>query len=284
METKTRTNSIVAVIGLLALSVASAGELEVPHTLKPFLKKGPLAKVNENFDAVEEAVNGNAADIAALQDASTTSGVKVLVNGEVVGRYLDVNGNFTNVISVDGINEVRVAEFNTMGTAAVMAIMAATGYRFSILTGDFEHPILREGNLKDLFLFYEMHGCAGQPYFPVEGNTGYFTNFEFGNGRGRPAKRWTARQGFVFGAPDPMDLNKAYMVRRNSVVVELPIQSFSIYDQNAGQVFCVPMSFLPDFNPANPLDVVHPVVPVEPNDPAETGVRSDIGGPITLGN
>jgi hypothetical protein len=271
----------VILLSVTATQPVAAGDLDVPNRFTANTR-AVAAEVNANFDAVEAAVDDNAADIAALESTLSSTGVTVSIAGSPAGRYLASTSPFANVVTVDGVSVVRVAEFTTMGTAPVMTLISPNGYRFPILTSDFDHPVRGEGMLNDLFIFYDDPACSGSMYFPVEGDTGFFSLFKPGTGQGRPAKRWTVRQGLVYATPDPLDANPAYMIRRNRTVETVALGSFSIYSEGQGQAICVPLTVLNGYDPNNPLDVDHTAVPIEPNDSAESGVASTLGGPITL--
>ena len=261
---------------------AIAGELEIPHE---FTAGTPAvaAEVNANFDAVEVAVDDNAADIAALNGAQAATGLWVSVDGTRVGRLIQAAPMQVAVVEAPPNSGTwQVAEAAPAPTAPLLNLISPLGYRFLMATSDFDHPLNSEGSLDAGILMFDDTACAGTKYFPVEGDTGYFTNFVRGEGRSRPLKRWAARQGFAFGSPDPNDTTPAYMVRRGTPVETVALGSLLIYSVPNGAPLCVTLTNIPNYDAGNPLHVNQTVIPVEANDEAVSGVSTTMGGEITL--
>jgi hypothetical protein len=165
--------------------------------------------------------------------------------------------------------------------AAEILAVSPTGYRFSLLTSD--NPPVLEGQLDSRILYYDGADCSGAIYHPVEGDTGFFSTFEYGTGRARPVKRWAARQGWVFRSPDPTDTTPVYMLRRNAVPQVVSLASRRVYAPGLGAAICQNLWGLPGFDENNALHVDNWVVPVEVLDAAEAGVSGVLGGPIMVG-
>ena len=73
------------------------------------------------------------------------------------------------------------------------------------------------------------------------------------------------------------------MLRRGSPVVTTPLRSFRVWSINQARVSCINMVNLPNYDPADPLDVDHSAVPLEVWDPELTGVPGKLGGELTIG-
>lgn len=281
MKFRTYLNCVLAL--LLPLS-STAGDLTIPNSFQAGTP-ARAAEVNANFDAVEVAVDDNAQRVATLETTIGTAGVAVSVNGVVVGRYL---AHGTGFIEVDlaasvGVGTELVAEAVNILTTSRIFVLSPTGYSYELLTGDFDHPFLSEGNLDTLVRFFDGSDCTGNTYFPVEGDTGWFSTFEPGTGAFPKLKRWAARQGAVFASPDPNDVTPVWMIRRGGVVQTVALGSFLVYAVVLNAPLCVNMATIPGFDVNNPLHVNHTVVPVEPNDSLESGVTGILGGEITVG-
>lgn len=263
---------------------AIADEVDIPHQ---FSAGTPAiaAEVNANFDAVEVAVDDNAQRVVALETGLGTAGIAVRVNGVVVGRYLTLG---ISPVEVDlpaaaGGGTARVARAQGAINSVTMRFVSPTGYITEIVTGDFSHSVLTEGQIAFSLLFFDGIDCMGNNFFPVEGDTGRFSTFTAGVGDSQPLKRWAARQGLVFASPDQADPNIAYMMRAGAAVQTVALASFLVFSPVMGAPFCVNMANIPGFDVNNPLHVNHTVVPVEPNDVAVSGIASDLGGEITVG-
>lgn len=262
-----------------ASSMATADEVDVPNE---FQSGTPAiaAEVNENFGAVEAAIDDNAQRVLALESALGGIGVPVSVDGVVVGRFL---GAIHPSVGVDvaGVGTVRLREAGGLALAIEIQVVSPTGYRFSLRTDD--TPPFSEGELDSGILYYDGADCSGDVYRPVEGDTGFFSTFTLGDGRFRPVKRWAARQGWVFQSPDPTDSTPVYMLRRNSVAEVVSLASRRLFAPGLGQAICHNLADLLDFDDTNPLHVNNWVVPVEALDAAEAGVAGVLGGNIMVG-
>ena len=269
----------------LCISPAFAGEVDVPNV---FTAGSPAvaAEVNGNFAAVESAVDDNAAAIGDLQAGLGVAGIGVRLDGDHIGRYL---GHGRQPVELDlappGTGTVLVGEAVSLASTDAINLLSPTGYRFSIATSDLEEPtqLLGEGVLRHGPVFFDDATCAGNRYFPVEGDTGFFTGFVLGGGGPRPAKPWALRQGVVWASPDPDDVNPAYMIRRGQTVQTVPLLSILIWAGNLQAPFCVDVSNIPGFDINNPAHVNNTAFAVEPVDAVETGVAGRLGGNITIG-
>lgn len=301
--------SSVVFLGLFVASAVQAGPVDVPNTFQggtPAL----ASDVNENFSAIEGAVDDNAERIttlefeveganakigenvldiadnserlATLQSGPLAAGMPVRVGDEVVGWF--VTQGFPEVrVDVSGSGGAAtelVAQRTGIGTTDALILVSSTGYFFGISATDFGAPPRgTEGTLNSLSLFYASSDCSGQAYFAVEGATGFFSTFEPGTGDGFPARRWFARQGFAFRSPDPAAVNEAFMVRRDQTAQQLALSSIYVWSEAMGQAQCVDLAFVPGYEG----NENHSVVIVEPFDPTETGVPGNMGGAISLG-
>lgn len=77
-----------------ASALALAGEVDVPNQFAAGTA-AVAAEVNENFAALEaavddnaQAIDSNAQDITALQDGLGTAGISVRLDGVLIGRFL----------------------------------------------------------------------------------------------------------------------------------------------------------------------------------------------------
>lgn len=285
-------------IATWTVSPAFAGPVDIPHQFEAGTP-AVAAEVNENFAAVEVAVDDNAQrvaaletsvddnaqQVAALETSILTAGPAVRVDGVVVGRFLThhVAAVEVDITAAAGGGTAQVAEAGGLSRAIELAVVSPTGYLFNVATSNFGHPRLSEGELDFSPLVYETVDCTGNAYFPVEGDTGIFSIFEEGNGGIRPMKRWAARQGMVFSSPDPNDATPAYMIRRGSAPQIVALGSLQTYSIMADALICVVLSNLPIFDINNPLDVNNTVVPVEALDSVEAGVSGTLGGELTVG-
>ena len=271
-------------LGLVMAAPAFAGEVDIPNQFSAGTR-AVAAQVNANFSAVENAVDDNAQRIVTIENGILSTGVNVRVGGEVVGRYLGVTASFKEVVVADsaGGGTERVSVGANLLIAPNIRVISSTGYLFNVSTTSFASTRLAEGQLDNGILFFDGLDCSGGTWAPVEGDTGFFSRYEPNIGDGRPIKRWFARQGTVFQSPDPNDPNIAYMTRRGAAVETMPINSFLIWSDNAARTFCINMTQLTGFDPTNPLDLDHAVVPVEPFDATETGISGPLGGELTIG-
>jgi hypothetical protein len=162
-------------------------------------------------------------------------------------------------------------------------VVSPTGYTFFVATSDTGSNRVDEGELDFQFLAYDGANCSGNIYFPIEGDTGLLSTFTPNEGDRHPMKPWIARQGFVFSSPDPADPNVAYMLRRGAAVQIVPITTLLVWASGLAAPFCLDLSNNPAYDPNDPLDVNHTVVPLEVWDPTETGVPGMLGGEVTVG-
>jgi len=263
---------------------AFADEVDIPNQ---FSAGTPAiaAEVNANFDAVEVAVDDNAQRVGSLETAIGTAGIAVRVDGAVVGRYLAHGTGFLEVdlpAAAGGGTEMVARALSVFNSGRIHTV-SPTGYLFEIVTSDFVHPVLMEGEVDFSLLFFDGASCTGNNYFPVEGDTGWFSTFTPATGDLEPLRRWAAQQGMVFASPDQADPNIAYMMRRGAAVQTVALVSFLSFPPGLGAPFCVTMANMPGFDVNNPLHVNHAVVPVEPNDAVVSGVASNLGGIISVG-
>jgi len=270
-------------LAVLIITAAHADEVDVPNQFQSGTP-AVAAEVNANFAAIESAVDDNAQRVTSLEGGLGLAGVNVRVGGTLVGRYM---GIFTGSETVDvsgGLGSASVAEGGSLGSALAIMVLSPTGYRFSIATSDFNNPVLlSEGELDEVGLFYDGAACTGNVYLPVEGDTGWFSLFIPGDGRGRPMTRWAARQGLAFQSPDPADPTAAYMLRRGAVPAISSLVSLKVFSRPMGQADCFTLAAIPGFDVNDPLHVDNWVVPVEALDPTETGISGILGGEITIG-
>jgi len=260
-----------------------ADEVDVPNQFASGAR-ALASEVNENFSAVEMAIDDNAQRVVALEAALGGVGVPVSVDGVVVGRYLD---HIVPSIAVDvaGVGMVRVRLAGGLRAASEILVLSPTGYRFLLRTSDSASEPISEGELNSELLYYDGADCSGDVYYPVEGDTGFFSDptFTLGSGRLPPIKRSAARQGWVFQSPDPTDATPIYMMRRNAVAQVVSLASRRLYAPNLAQAVCQNLSQIADFDDTNPLHVDHWVVPLEALDAAEAGISSVLGGEILVG-
>jgi hypothetical protein len=264
--------------------VVHADEVDIPNQFIAG-SAAVAAEVNTNFAAVEVAVDDNAQRVVALEAGLGTVGLAVRVDGVVVGRYMTFG---TAGVEVDlpvaaGGGTARVATALGAINSGTMRFVSPVGYMVEMIASDFVHPVLTEGEIVFSFLFFDGSDCIGNKYFPVEGDTGWFSTFTPGAGDLEPLKRWAARQGMVFASPDQADPNIAYMMRAGAAIQTVALGSFLVYSTALNQPFCVNMATMQGFDINNALHVNHTVVPVEPNDVAVSGVTSDMVGQITVG-
>jgi len=263
------------------VSSAWADEVEIPNV---FQSGTPAiaADVNENFDALEAAVDDNAQDIAAMEAGNA---INVKLDGAVIGRFVSAGRPQVpvDVAAMAGGGTVLVGEATSLVNSNVINVMSAIGYRFSIWTSDFSEARFSEGVLMPAPVFYDQASCQGNTWFPVEGNTGFFTRFDVGDGNTRPAKRWAFRQGSFFASPDPDDVNPGYMIRRGQTAQVRPLMSFLFWSDFEGGPLCLDVADILGFDVNDPNHVNHDVFALEPLDGAETGIGDRLGGAITVG-
>ena len=254
-----------------------AGTVDVPNQFQSG-ERALASEVNDNFAAVETAVDGNAADIAVLQQAP--AGLAVRVDGQLVGR-LAAAGSGDVLVDVAATSivpgPVAVEESAGLGNATAFSVVSTRGYVFSLSTGSFGRPGFSEGELMRFPIFFDAADCAGNPFIVVEGPVGRFSAFEYGRGLARPPTRWIARQGLVVASPDPLDSTPVYMVRRGAPVQSVAMESLMVFREAFGDGFCINLDGI------DPAERVHSVVGMEANDPAETGIAGRLGGELTLG-
>jgi len=282
-----------AFVLVAASSMVMADEVDVPNQFASGAR-ALASEVNENFSAVETAIDDNAQRVVALETAVGDTaqqvlalesalggiGVPVSVDGAVVGRYIGFI-NPSVPVDVAGVGTVRLREAGGIALATEILVVSPTGYRFSVLTSD--SPPLLEGQLDLRPIYYDGASCSGNAYHPVEGDTGFFSTFALGNGQFRPATRWAVRQGWVFRSPDPSDATPVYMLRRNAVPAVVALASRKLYSSGQGQAFCQTLANVAGFDVNNSLHVDNWVVPVEALDAAEAGVSGVLGGDIMVG-
>ena len=288
----------VLIIGLSVLtSAAVAGELDVPNQFRAGAP-AVAAEVNENFAAVEAAVDGNAQDIAAnatdlaanaaaiggLQMGLPIAGITVRLDGVAIGRYTGFGRPPIEVANVPPATGTEiVAAAVSLGSSDIVTVVSEAGYRFAIWTTGLVDPNFVEGELDAAPVFYDDATCTGNAYFPVEGDTGFFTSFEAGTADVRPAKRWALRQGVLWASPDPDDPNPVYMIRRGQTAQTVPLLSLLVFNPTLNAPFCVDVTNIPGFDANNPLHVNNTAFAVEPVDPIETGIGDRLGGQLTIG-
>jgi hypothetical protein len=282
---------------LSATSSVWAGPVDIPNQFQAGTP-AIAAEVNANFSAVEAAVDDNAQQIDANTqsiDANTqaiaplgaaigTAGISVKLDGVHVGRFVRV-GRPTIEMPVDGGTELLAAGGIDLSNSPRIDAISDTGYRFNIVTSDrtVGTRVFVEGELGTAPVFYDDTTCTGNRYFPVEGNTGFFTSFVPGTSDVRRIKPWAMRQGAVWGSPDPADPNPAYMVRRGQTVQTVPLLSLLVYSEPLDQPFCIDATAIPGFDMNNPAHVNNTAFSVEPADVSVTGVADRLGGAITVG-
>lgn len=268
----------------LMTTPAIASDVDVPNS---FTAGAPAvaAAVNANFDAVETAVNDNHSRIASLESGLANAGVGVSVDGALIGRFIAViPGVFqADVPPLGSGNTELVSSVDVLVNAPFIQVVSNTGYFLRIATGPVDGGRLNEGDLDTGPIFYDSDNCTGNMYMAIEGPSGSASTFTPGVSDRMPLKRWYARQGFVFQAPDPNDPNTAYMLRRGADVVQTPLRSLRIWSAGLGAPFCVDMANFPDYDPNDPMDVEHSAVPLEVWDPAETGIPGTLGGELIIG-
>lgn len=273
--------TLVLFLSGLITSVTMADEVDIPNQ---FQANTPAvaAAVNANFDAVEAAVDDNAQRVAALEGAFGVAGVSVAIDGIVVGRYIQPGHGFVDVTDVNGGVEKVAEAIGIVNSPRIFAV-SSTGYFIDLVTSSVDHGFLSEGNLDTGPRYFETSDCTGNAYRVVQGDTGFFSLFRPGEGQIQPIRPWFARQGWVFASVDPNDPTPAYMVRRGAAVQTVALGSFLVYAAGLGAPFCVDISNRQGYDINDPLHVNHTVVPVEVNDPAETGISGILGGEITIG-
>jgi hypothetical protein len=241
--------------------------------------------IEENATAADDntlAIANNADNIAALQMGLTGAGVQVRVADEVVGRFLTYGSPpvEVDVSGGGGVNTELVSQRMVIGTAGVISLVSPTGYLFSISTSDqSDLPLGAEGTLTPLVIWYGSSDCSGQAYLAVEGPTGLFSSFEPGTGDSRPVKRWFARQGYAFRSPDPGAIGEAYMVRRGQQVQQVALNSLYLWSPALSSPNCLDLSLVP----GHTGNETNSSVLVEPLDTVETGIAADMAGDITIG-
>jgi hypothetical protein len=273
---KTKTTIFGLSVSFLLIGPGLADPVDIPNQ---FQAGTPAVadEVNQNFSAVEAAIDDNAADIGALQSSVD----QVLVAGVAVGRF---NGVEPPSVVVDlplGAGTVVVAEAVGGLSGGTVGVISPMGYLFNISSSNFTNPLSQEGEVARLVLTFDLIDCNGNRFFPVEGNTGVFSTFVLGSGFIRPLVRWGARQGFVFASPSPADPNQVYFLRRDAAVTTVTLRSVQFIDSTTLLPACLNFSLLGwDLDP---LLADNTVVPVEVNDPAVTGVNGILGGDISIG-
>jgi len=284
---KTKTTIFGLSVSFLIVGPVLADPVDIPNQ---FQAGTPAVadEVNQNFSAVETAVDDNAADIAANETAigelqssidTISVGTQVMVDGATVGSLV---GFSPPVVEVDlpGGGTVLVEE-TARGLAGQLGVLSPMGYLFALSSSSISNALSQEGEIPRSLIIFDQIDCNGNRYFPVEGNTGVFSNFVLGSGFERPPAPWAARQGFVYASPSPTDPNQVYFVRKDAAVTTVTLHSFRWIFPNTLLPVCVNFSTLGwDLDP---LLADHTVVPVEINDPTVTGVNGILGGDISLG-
>jgi hypothetical protein len=282
---------------LSAASSVWAGQVDIPNQFEAGTT-AVAAEVNANFSALETAVDDNAQQIdtntqsidanaqaiAPLGAAIGTAGISVKLDDVHIGRFVRA-GRPPIEMPVDGGTELLAFGAVGLANTSQIDVLSDTGYRFSIVTADMMvgSRAFVEGELDPSPVFYDDTTCTGNRYFPVEGNTGFFTRFVPGVSDIRPAKPWAMRQGAVWGSPDPADPNPVYMIRRGQTVQTVPLLSFLIYSETLDRPFCIDATVIPGFDVNDSTHVNNTAFSVEPADAAVTGVADRLGGAITVG-
>lgn len=275
---------LIFIVSITFASPGIADEVDIPNSFTAGTR-AVAAEVNANFDAVEVAVDDNAQRIATLESALSQSGVAVRVDGAYVGRLLEARPDIieVNVADAAGGGTASVARSGGLVTARLLHVVSPTGYTFHIATSDTGSNRVDEGELDFRFLGFDGASCTGNMWFPIEGPSGLLSTFTPNVGDNRPMKPWVARQGLVYSSPDPADPNVAYMLRRGAAVQTAPIVSLRFWATGMAAPICFNLSNNPNYDPNDPLDVDHSVVPIEVWDPVETGVPGMLGGEVTVG-
>lgn len=277
-------NGYVVLFASLVTTSSFAGEVVVPNEFAAGTR-AVAADVNANFNAVETAINDNNSRIASLESGLANAGLGLRVDGSFIGRLVNIMpGTVSAAVSPLGSdNEELVSRGNLLINAPLLQAVSPTGYFFRVATSTIDGGRLNEGELDTGPIFYDSADCVGNTFVPVEGPSGRFSTFTPGSADLPPLKRWYARQGVVFQAPDPNDPNAAYMLRRGAAVVSTPLRSLRVWSVGQGSVSCINMTVFPDYDPDDPLDVDHSAVPLEAWDPDVSGVSGTLGGELTVG-
>jgi hypothetical protein len=213
--------------------------------------------------------------------AAASPAIQVRVDGATVGSLITLSPPFVEVNLTSG-GTALVQEAGSGWSGSQLVVLSPMEYWFRVSGSTTSNPPDSvEGEVRRIALWFDQIDCNGNRYFPVEGNTGIFSNFVEGDGVLRPISRWAARQGAVFASPDSADLNQTYLIRKNSAVTTVTLQSFQFIDAIAESVMC--LNFSQTGWDLDPLLADHPVVPIEVNDPAVTGVNGILGGDIAIG-
>lgn len=272
------------IVSITFASPGLADEVDIPNSFTAGTR-AVAADVNANFDAVEVAVDDNAQRIVLLESALSQSGVAVRVDGAYVGRFLEAKpGSIeVDVAAAAGGGTANVAPSGGLGTARLLHLVSPTGYTFLIASSDTGSNRVDEGELDFRFLAFDGANCSGNMWYPIEGDSGLLSTFTPNVGDRYPMKPWIARQGFVFSSPDPADPNVAYMLRRGAAVQTAPITTLLVWAPGLAAPFCLDLNNNPAYDPNDPLDVNHSVVPIEVWDATETGIPGMLGGEVTIG-
>jgi hypothetical protein len=243
--------------------------------------------IGDNTDQIDtniQSIDTNAQTIAELGTGLATAGVSVKLDGVHVGRFIAA-GRPVVELPVNGGTELLAAGAIGLGNSPQIDAISDTGYRFTIITSAMMvgTRAFVEGELNTAPVFFDDTTCTGNRYFPVEGNTGFFTSFVPGVSDIRPVKPWALRQGAVWGSPDPADPNPVYMIRQGQTMQTVPLLSLLLYSEQLDQPFCIDVTGIPGFDLNNPAHVNNTAFAVEPVDAAETGIADRLGGAITVG-
>jgi hypothetical protein len=250
------------------------------------MKRSTLSALVILLAGVGPAAGARADDDGGAEARSETlrspalGAVAVRLDGHIIGDYI---GRIDGLVALDlpaaapEPGTVLVSQAASLWNAPLLEVLSPTGYTFHIATSDADLPWLGEGELERAFaLYYDSPSCGGQAYLPVQSESGRFSAWALGDGRLRPIKRWVARQGIVFGSPDPADPTQVYMLRRGAAVEHVFLQSLKVITLNASPPAAT--CFTPPFTPE--LDAA---VRAEPLESDVAGVAGPLGGAITLG-
>ena len=237
----------MALIIAVSLPLAvSAGDVAVPHTFSAG-QKALASEINENFDALEAAVNEDAQALTALaaqldKDQSAPRGLGIVVAGQRVGSFLTGGPSDPNF---------------GFGLSDKLVGISDTGYFFEISIGETEEGVagmIPEGALMPPSnVYFTQFNCVGQKYL----------TFSYG------AYGFMWRQGFVVGAIDPADAVKAYRAKGSPMTLPmLSVQSRI----DATTVECTNLAIAESKR----------TLPLVPNDPGATGLRSEMAGPVQI--
>lgn len=243
------------------------------------MKRSTLSALVILLAGVGPAAGARADDDGGARRSPALGAIAVRLDGHIIGDYV---GRIDGLVALDlpaaaEPGTVLVSQAASLWNAPLLEVLSPTGYTFHIATNDSDLPWLGEGELeRAVALFYDSPGCGGQAYLPVQSESGRFSAWALGDGRLRPIKRWVARQGIVFGSPDPADATQVYMLRRGAAVEHVFLQSLKVLSLDASPPAAT--CFTPPFTP-----VLDAAVRAEPLESDVAGVSGPLGGEITLG-